>query len=76
MAKDTEKDTTRVQLELSPKSYETLIELKVITDATSYAEVVKRALRLYSKVIEKQNAGHRMQFVDPDGKVTEYEVLY
>lgn len=52
------KATTRVQLELPQKSMERLTQLKDLTEATSYAEVVKNALRFYEFVVfETENGG-------------------
>jgi hypothetical protein len=48
------KETTRVQMEMPPKSMERLAALKDKTEASSYAEVVKNALRLYEALIKEQ----------------------
>lgn len=48
----------RVQLDLGEKSLSRLQSLKTVTEATSYAEVVKNALRLYEAVVmEAQDGG-------------------
>jgi hypothetical protein len=67
--------TTRVQLELAEKSYERLSLLKEKTEATSYAEVMKNALRLYESIIAQHEAGKRLCLRGPDGLITEYEIF-
>ncbi len=67
--------TTRVQLELAEKSYERLSLLKEKTEATSYAEVMKNALRLYESIVAQHEAGKRLCLRSPDGHITEYEVF-
>lgn len=67
--------TTRVQLELPEKSYERLNLLKEKTEASSYAEVLKNALRLYESVINQYDAGKRLYVSDKDGALIEYEVF-
>ena len=46
------KTTTRVQFELSDKSMKRLKWLKKLSDAGSYAEVVRTSLRLYEFMIK------------------------
>jgi hypothetical protein len=55
---------------------ERLVELKDKTEAASYAEVVKNALRLYENLILKHEEGNRFLMRDPQGGLTEYEVFY
>jgi len=74
MQKKTTK-TTRVQLELAEKSYERLNLLKDKTEATSYAEVMKNALRLYESIIAQHDAGKRLCLRSSDGQISEYEVF-
>jgi hypothetical protein len=65
----------RVQLDLPEKAYERLSSLKEKTEATSLAEVVKNALRLYEEVISQADAGSKFQVVEPDGKVRQYLIF-
>jgi hypothetical protein len=69
------KKTTRVQLDLPDKSMERLVALKDKTEAGSYAEVLKNALRLYESVITEYEAGNRLCIKDDEGKLTEYKVF-
>jgi len=43
--------TKRVQVDLPEKSYKRLVSLKEKTEAASYTEVVKNALKLYENMI-------------------------
>ena len=67
--------TTRVQLELPERSYERLNSLKEKTEAASYAEFLKNALRLYESLISQVDAGKRLYLKDADGNLIEYEVF-
>jgi hypothetical protein len=69
------KTTTRVQFELAEKSFERLNALKEKTESTSYAEVIKNALRLYENLIAQHDSGKRILLRDGEGNITEYEVF-
>lgn len=68
--------TTRVQLELPEKSMERLLSLRDKTEAASYAEVMKNALRLYESMVKQYEDGKRLYLKDPQGQLIEYEVFY
>ena len=70
-----DKRTHRVQLELPQKSMSRLTELKEKTEAWSYAEVIKNALRLYEALIEEAEAGNRFQIKSSEGDTKEYVVF-
>jgi Arc/MetJ-type ribon-helix-helix transcriptional regulator len=63
-------------MELPPHSMERLKALREKTEATSYAEVVKNALRLYEAMIEKAEAGNEFLIKDKDGREHQYEIFY
>lgn len=65
----------RVQFDLPEKSMERLQELKTKTEAASYAEVVKNALRLYEAVITEAEAGNTFFVRLPNGSSREYLVF-
>jgi hypothetical protein len=65
-------ETKRVQLDLPEKSMQRLQELKRKTEAGSYAEVIKNALRLYEAVIAEAEAGSTFQVRDANGQSKEY----
>jgi hypothetical protein len=68
--------TTRVQLELPEKTMGRLLSLKEKTEANSYTEVMKNALRLYENIIGQYEEGKRVYLKDQDGSMTEYQVFY
>lgn len=57
----------RVQLDFAPTAMKRLQDLKATTEAVSYAEVVKNALRLYEALIEQEKAGREVLTRDKDG---------
>lgn len=67
--------TTRVQLELPERSMQRLVDLKELTEANSYAEVMKNALRLYEELINKHKEGNALLLKDKQGNVIEYRVF-
>lgn len=68
MPGSTEAKPKRVGVDLAPKSHERLVRLKEMTEAASFAEVFKNALRLYEYVVHTYNDGARMILVDKHGK--------
>lgn len=65
----------RVQLDFAPRSMERLNALKAKTEATSYAEVVKNALRLYEALIEEADSGKQFLVRDKDGVVAPFRLF-
>ena len=65
----------RVQLDLPEKSMARLQDLKTRTEAGSYAEVIKNALRLYESVVTEAEAGASFQLRMPDGHLKEYVIF-
>lgn len=51
------KTSTRVQLELPEQSYTRLKNLVAKTEAASYAEVIRNALRLYEAAVKEASEG-------------------
>lgn len=51
------KTTTRVQFEMAKESFDRLVALKDKIEASSHAEVIRRALQLYEFVIEEEEKG-------------------
>jgi hypothetical protein len=68
--------STRVQLELPQRSFDRLKSLKDKTEAASYSEVLKNALRLYESVIAQYEDGRRLYVKNSDGALVEYEVFF
>ncbi|MBV9783639.1 MAG: hypothetical protein JO264_07440 [Acidisphaera sp.] len=65
----------RVQLDFAPRSMERLNALKTKTEAASYAEVVKNALRLYEALIEETESGKQFLVRNPDGAVAPFRLF-
>lgn len=64
----------RVQLDFVPRGMERLNVLKVKTKATSLAEVVKNALRLYEALIEETEDGKQFLVRDKHGAVAPFRL--
>ncbi len=69
------KGSTRVQLDLPPKSMERLTKLKEQTESTSYAEVFRNALRLYEAMYNEAAAGRKFYISTESGAVVPYNVF-
>lgn len=70
------KSSTRVQLELPDRAFERLKKLKEVTEAASYAEVLKSALRLYESLIQEAEAGNTVCIRKPDGQETYCKLIF
>jgi hypothetical protein len=66
----------RVQFDLPPRSMDRLNVLKVKTEAASYAEVVKNALRLYEALIEETESGKQFFVRDENGALSPYRLFF
>jgi hypothetical protein len=67
--------TKRVQLDLPERSMQRLQDLKRKTEASSYAEVIKNALRLYDAIITEAEAGSSFLIRDAAGQNKEYVIF-
>ncbi len=64
------KTTTRVQFEMPKKSYERLVDLREKIEASSHAEVIRRALQLYEAIIEEAEKGAEISIrSEKDGEI-------
>jgi Arc/MetJ-type ribon-helix-helix transcriptional regulator len=70
-----ERATTRVQLEMPPQAMERLQKLKDRTEATSYAEVIRNALRLFEALVEEHEKGAEFSLKRADGEVVQYKIF-
>jgi len=59
----------RIQMDMPPRSVERLKVLQAKTEASSYAEVVRNALRLYEALIDEVESGSKI-LVERDGAVS------
>ncbi len=65
----------RVQIDLPERSMDRLNTLRSKTESSSYAEVIKNALRLYEAVIEETEKGGEILIRDHDGNLVPYRVF-
>ncbi|HEY1615279.1 MAG TPA: ribbon-helix-helix protein, CopG family [Rhizomicrobium sp.] len=70
-----ERTTTRVQLELPPQAMERLQRLKERTEAASYAEVIRNALRLFETMLGEQEKGAELGIKQPGGEFAPYRLF-
>lgn len=71
----TSKKTHRVQLELPEKSMKRLDSLKELTDASSYAEVIRNAVRLYEDMANEASRGQEFLIRDNNGNISKYRAF-
>ena len=71
-----ERETTRVQLERPPGSMARLKALRDKTEAVSYAEVLKNALRLYEALIDEADHGSEVIIRRKQGDPAEVKVFF
>jgi len=57
----------RIQFDVEEKALARLDRLKNLTEATSYAEVIRSALRLYEAIIDDGGHNARLVIQKPDG---------
>jgi hypothetical protein len=65
----------RVQFDLPPRSMDRLNALKLKTEASSYAEVLKNALRLYEALIEETENGNEFLIRNAEGAIIPYRMF-
>lgn len=70
-----ERTTTRVQLEMPPQAMERLQRLKEHTEAASYAEVIRNALRLFEALIDEHEKGAEFSLKRADGETVAYKIF-
>jgi metal-responsive CopG/Arc/MetJ family transcriptional regulator len=66
----------RIQFEFPPDAVERLDRIKQETNSSSYAELVRNALRVYEWLIETQKKGFDIGVVKDDQLVRTVEFLY
>ena len=70
-----ERSTTRVQLEMPPQAMVRLQKLKDRTEAASYAEVIRSALRLFEALVEEHEKGAEFSLRRPNGETVAYKIF-
>ncbi|HEX3485749.1 MAG TPA: ribbon-helix-helix protein, CopG family [Micropepsaceae bacterium] len=71
----TERATTRVQLEMPPQAMERLQRLKERTEAASYAEVIRSALRLFEALVDEHEKGSEFALKRQNGETLAYKIF-
>ncbi|MBV9993204.1 MAG: hypothetical protein JOZ72_18170 [Alphaproteobacteria bacterium] len=74
-ARDGSRGTTRVQLEMPPQAMERLTRLKEKTEAASYAEVIRNALRVFEALAEEHEKGAEFSLKRSDGQTVAYKIF-
>ncbi|HVW75757.1 MAG TPA: ribbon-helix-helix protein, CopG family [Rhizomicrobium sp.] len=74
-AEASERATTRVQLEMPPQAMERLQKLKDRSEAASYAEVIRNALRLYEALVEEHEKGSEFSLKRAGGETVQYKIF-
>ncbi len=69
------RSTTRVQLELPPQAMERLQRLKDKTEAASYAEVIRNALRLFEALVDEHEKGAEFSLKRANGETVAYKIF-
>ena len=64
----------RVQIDMPEASYRRLERLKDITEASSYAEVVRNSLRLYEAIISEHELGSEF-LIKRDNETVKYQIF-
>jgi Arc/MetJ-type ribon-helix-helix transcriptional regulator len=70
-----ERGTTRVQLEMPPQAMDRLQKLKDRSEAASYAEVIRNALRLYEALVEEHEKGSELSLKRANGETVQYKIF-
>ena len=70
-----ERATTRVQLELPPQAMERLQRLKERTEAASYAEVIRNALRVFEALVDEHAKGSEFSLKSASGETAAYKIF-
>ncbi len=70
-----ERSTTRVQLEMPPQAMERLQRLKEKTEAASYAEVIRNALRVFEALVQEHEQGSEFSLKRASGDTVAYRIF-
>ena len=70
-----ERTTTRVQLEMPPQAMERLQRLKEKSEAASYAEVIRNALRVFEALVDEYEKGSEFSLKRADGETVAYKIF-
>jgi Arc/MetJ-type ribon-helix-helix transcriptional regulator len=70
-----ERTTTRVQLEMPPQAMERLQRLKEKSEAASYAEVIRNALRVFEALVDEHQKGAEFSLKRANGETVAYKIF-
>ena len=70
-----DRTTTRVQLEMPPQAMVRLQKMKDRTEAASYAEVIRNALRLFEALVDEHEKGAEFSLKRANGEVVQYKIF-
>jgi hypothetical protein len=70
-----DRGTTRVQLEMPPQAMERLQRLKEKTEAASYAEVIRNALRVFEALVQEHESGAEFSLKRANGDTVAYKIF-
>jgi len=70
-----ERSTTRVQLEMPPQAMERLQRLKEKSEAASYAEVIRNALRVFEALVDEHEKGAEFSLKRANGETVAYKIF-
>ena len=69
-------ESRRIQFEFSVEAHNRLSRLKEETDASSYAELVRNAIRVYEWVVEQEKEGNSIGIFKDGKPLKEVKFLY
>jgi hypothetical protein len=72
---DGERSTTRVQLEMPPQAMARLQKMKDRTEAASYAEVIRNALRVFEALVDEHEKGSEFSLKRANGETVAYKIF-
>lgn len=70
-----EQSATRIQLELAPQAMERLDRMKELMEASSYAEVIRNALRLFEASLAEHRSGSEFAVKRATGEMAAYKIF-
>jgi hypothetical protein len=73
--KKEKKPQARVQFDFSTDSLKKLDQLVTVVHATTRAEVIRRALTLYTEMLEAENRGAKILLREADGTMIQLMLL-
>lgn len=72
----TSQDRARVQFDFSKESLAKLDDIVKTVNAATRAEVIRRALTLYTEILEAEQRGAKIFFREPDGSMVKIVPLF